>query len=75
MNLDRQASLSHPEFPSQSLVDELGVGLALGRINDLADEPAGELLFAGAVLLHLAGVLGDDAAEDGIGGSRPSILP
>jgi hypothetical protein len=54
----------------QDRVDLLRVGLALALLHDLADEEAEQLVFAGAVLLHLARVGGDDGVDhllDGAG--------
>ena len=59
------ARLGRGQRRPDELADELGVGFALGGLHDLADEEAGDLLLAGAELLDLRRVRGEQPAHGG----------
>src|ERR671919_2502397 len=63
MAMSRSKAGSSSQLLLQHLVDQRGVGLALGRFHDLADEPAEDF---GVVLelFDLIGVGGDDLGRD-----------
>jgi hypothetical protein len=52
------------QLPCQKLIHHLRIGLSFGGFHDLADEESGNCLFAGAVLLDLFGIGGNDFVDD-----------